>query len=104
MIDQAVILGILGLLGTGGFVTLVRIAVGSESKRADDWRKIAETSTAAATTNGEHVRELVGAVNQLSAAQRECLAILQTMQAERLGRTRDAVLITPPPELAGGAA
>jgi hypothetical protein len=65
------------LLGGGGVVALVKIAVGSESRRANDWREIAKTSAAAAEVNGGHVRELVGAVNQLATAQRECLAILQ---------------------------
>jgi hypothetical protein len=89
--------------GGGGVVALVRIAVGSETRRANDWRDIATTATAAAGKQGEHVRDLVAAVNQLAQAQRESLAILQTIQAERAGRTRDAVMISPPTELAGGA-
>jgi hypothetical protein len=100
-VDVGTIAAIVGasLGGGGGIVALVRIAVGSETRRANDWREIARTATEAATRNGEHVRELVTAVNQLAAAQRESLAILQAIQAERLGRTRDALLITPPPEL-----
>lgn len=81
----AVIVSVLGLIGVGGIVTLVKIAVQSQSDRAADWKSIAQTSEASVKLNGEHVRDLVGAVNQLATAQRECLAILQTMQAERRG-------------------
>jgi hypothetical protein len=83
------------LVGGGGLVALVKIAVGAASDRANDWREIARTATSAAERQGDHVRELVTAVNQLAAAQRESLAILQAIQAERLGRTRDAVTMIP---------
>lgn len=72
------------VFGAGGIVTLVKIAVGSETRRANDWRSIAETATAAAERNGEHVRDLLAAVNQLAAAQREQLAILNGLQSGQL--------------------
>lgn len=79
----AILVGLGTLLGGGGVVALVRIAVSSSDKRADDWREIARTSQAAASLLSGHVEKLVSAVEQLTAAQRESLALLRGMAAER---------------------
>jgi hypothetical protein len=74
-----------GAFGTilGAIISLVRIALGAERRRADDWRTAAQTSAAAAAVFGGHVETLIGAMAQLSTAQREMMALLQTMATER---------------------
>lgn len=62
-------------------IALVRIALGAERRRADDWREAAKTSASAAAVMSGHVERLVSAVEQLTAAQRECLSILQGLAA-----------------------
>jgi hypothetical protein len=81
----AIIVALGSLLGGGGVVALVRIAVASSDRRADDWREIARTAQAAAAVSSEHVAQLIPAVQQLAAAQRESLALLQGMATERRG-------------------
>lgn len=74
-----------GVVGTilGGMITLVRIALGAERRRADDWRTAAQTSSAANTVLTGHVEKLIGSVEQLAATQREMMGLLQAMATER---------------------
>jgi hypothetical protein len=74
-----------GALGTilAGVISLVRIALGAERRRADDWRTAAQTSAAANAILGGHVEKLIGSVEQLATSQREMMALLQTMATER---------------------
>jgi hypothetical protein len=74
-----------GAFGTilAGVISLVRIALGAERRRADDWRTAAQTSAAANAILGSHVEKLIGSVEQLATSQREMMAMLQTMAAER---------------------
>jgi len=76
-----------GALSTtfGGMIALVRIALGAERRRADDWRTAAQTSTAANAILGSHVEKLISSVEQLATSQREMMALLQTVAAERRG-------------------
>jgi len=74
-----------GALGTilAGVISLVRIALGAERRRADDWRTAAQTSAAANAILGGHVEKLIGSVEQLATSQRVMMALLQTMATER---------------------
>lgn len=81
----AIIVALGSVLGGGGVVALVRIAVASSDRRADDWRTIAQKREAANDLLADHVGRLVGAVEQSTAATRECLALLQNMAIERRG-------------------
>lgn len=74
-----------GALGTilTGMIALVRIALGAERRRADDWRTAAQTSAAANAILGGHVEKLIGSVEQLATSQREMMTLLQTVAAER---------------------
>ena len=76
-----------GAIGTvlTGLIALVRIAIGAERRRADDWRTAAQTSAAANAVLTGHVETLIGSVNQLATAQREMMALLQTMAADHRG-------------------
>jgi hypothetical protein len=66
----------------GAMLALVRIALGAERRRADDWRTAARTSAAANAVLTGHVETLIGSVGQLSTAQREMMSLLQAMSAE----------------------
>jgi len=76
-----------GALGTiiAGIITLVRIAIGAERRRADDWRTAAQTSAAANAILNSHMEKLIGSVEQLATSQREMMALLQTVAADRRG-------------------
>ena len=76
-----------GALGTiiAGIITLVRIAIGAERRRADDWRTAAQTSAAANAILNSHMEKLIGSVEQLATSQREMMALLQAMAADRRG-------------------
>lgn len=76
-----------GALSTtlGGMIALVRIALGAERRRADDWRTAAQTSAAANAILGSHVEKLISSVEQLATSQREMMALLQSVAAERRG-------------------
>lgn len=76
-----------GALGTiiAGVITLVRIAIAAERRRADDWRTAAQTSAAANAILGGHVEKLIGSVEQLATSQREMMALLQTVATDRRG-------------------
>lgn len=80
-------MGVVTALIQGGTVTavlgfmlaLVRIAIGSERRRADDWRTAAQTTAAANDILTGHVEALVSSVAQSTALQREMMTLLQTM-------------------------
>lgn len=76
-----------GALSTtlAAMITLVRIALGAERRRADDWRTAAQTSAAANAILGSHVEKLISSVEQLATSQREMMALLQSVAAERRG-------------------
>ncbi len=70
-----------------GIVVLVRIAIGAERRRADDWRTAAQTQSAANEVHSANIAKLIGSVEQLAASQREVLALLQAQSA---GKRRGA--------------
>lgn len=63
----------------GGFITLVRIALSAERRRADDWRTAAQTSSEANRVLSSNIDKLIGSVEQLSASQREVVSLLHTL-------------------------
>jgi hypothetical protein len=63
----------------GFMLALVRIAIGSERRRADDWRTAAQTTAAANDILTGHVEALVSSVGQLTTSQREMMSLLQGM-------------------------
>lgn len=63
----------------GGFITLVRIALSAERRRADDWRTAAQTSSEANRVLSGNIDKLIGSVEQLSASQREVVSLLHTL-------------------------
>ena len=76
-----------GALGTvlTAALALVRIAIGAERRRADDWRTAYNSTTAANAILGSQVEKLITSVEHLSTAQREMMTVLQTMTADRRG-------------------
>jgi hypothetical protein len=74
-----------GSVGTvlAGVITLVRIAIRAERGRADDWRTAAQTYAAANAINGGQVEKLTASVEHLATTQREMMALLQKVAAER---------------------
>ena len=72
-----------GGIGTilAGIITLVRIALSAERRRADDWRTAAQTSAAANAILGGQVERLIASVEHLATTQREMMALLQKMAA-----------------------
>lgn len=66
----------------GGIVALVRIAVNSANRRADDWREIAKISRAAGDVTAASLDRLVPTVTTLAATQREAVALLQQLAAQ----------------------
>lgn len=73
-----------------GVVALVRIAVVEATRRADDWREIARTERETGSIRDGHVNRLVGAVEDLTAAQRESQVALRSVLTA-LERGREAV-------------
>lgn len=82
---------ILASLITAGVVTavltamlaLVRIALGAERRRADDWREAAKTSSAANAVLSTNLDKLITSHEQLVISQRDMMALLQTIAADR---------------------
>ena len=66
-----------------GMITLVRIALGAERRRADDWREAAHTSSEANTVNAANLDKLINSHEQLVTSQREMMVLLQTIAADR---------------------
>lgn len=63
----------------GAMLALVRIAIGAERRRADDWRTAAQTSATANAVLTGHVEKLIASVEQLATSQRETLMLLRSM-------------------------
>lgn len=74
------------IVGAGivaAIVTLVRIAVGAERRRADDWRETARTGAEANAVLSTNVEKLIVSVEQLAMSQRETLTLLHTLADRR---------------------
>lgn len=76
-----------GAFGTiiAGVITLVRIAIGAERRRADDWRTAAQTSAAANAILIGGQEKLIASVEHLATTQREMMALLQKVAAAERG-------------------
>lgn len=74
--------GVAGTIITG-MIALVRIALGAERRRADDWRTAAQTSASANAVLSDNVAKLITSVEQLVTSQRDMMALLQTMATDR---------------------
>lgn len=66
-------------------ITLVRIAVAAERRRADDWHEAAQTREAANLVMSANVEKLITSVEQLATSQREILALVQSLATDRRG-------------------
>lgn len=86
IIPTLITAGVIGTIMTG-MIALVRIALGAERRRADDWRTAAQTSAAANAVLSGNIDKLVTSVEQLATSQREMMALLQSVAAERRGAT-----------------
>lgn len=64
-------------------ITLVRIAIGAERRRADDWRDAAKTSAEANRIMSTNIDKLINTVEQLANSQREMMGLLQKVAADR---------------------
>ena len=79
------------LAGGGGaafvwaVITLVKIAVAAERRRADDWHEAANTREAANLVMAGNVEKLIASVEQLATSQREILALVQSLATEHRG-------------------
>lgn len=78
LVQAGVVSAILGTM-----LALVRIAIGAERRRADDWRTAYQTQVKVNEVMSGNVEGLVTSTTQLTAAQQETLALLRTMAAER---------------------
>ena len=74
--------GVVGTILTA-MVALVRIALGAERRRADDWRTAAQTSSAANAVLSANIDKLITSEEQLATAQRETMSLLQTVAVDR---------------------
>lgn len=77
----ALFAGASGILAT--FLALVRIAISTERRRADDWREAARTTTAANEVLSANVGKLITTAEQQSTSLREVLTLLQKLAADR---------------------
>jgi hypothetical protein len=70
-----------GALATfiGAVITLVRMTVAAERRRADDWRTAAQTSSEANRVLSGNIDKLIGSVEQLATSQREVVSLLQAL-------------------------
>ena len=74
--------GIVGTILTA-MLALVRIALGAERRRADDWRTAAQTSAAANEILTANMDKLIGSHQELVVSQRDMMALLRTIAADR---------------------
>jgi hypothetical protein len=82
---------ILASVITAGVVTavlttmlaLVRIALGAERRRADDWRTAAQTSAAANDVLTANMEKLITSHQELVVSTRDMMALLRTVAADR---------------------
>lgn len=68
-----------------GVISLVKIAVAAERRRADDWHEAAQTREAANLVMAANVEKLITSVEQLATSQREILALVQGLATDRRG-------------------
>lgn len=78
LLTSLITAGVVGTVITA-MLALVRIALGAERRRADDWRTAAQTSSAANAVLSASIDKLSASVEQSTASQREMLALLQAM-------------------------
>ena len=64
-------------------IALVRIALAAERHRADDWRTAAQTTAAANAVQAVNLDKLITSIEQLATSQRDMMALLQKMAADR---------------------
>lgn len=74
-----------------GMLALVRIALGAERRRADDWRMAAQTTSAANAVLSTNVDKLVTSVEQMATSQREMMTLLKTSM-ERMATSQQEIL------------
>lgn len=74
----------------GAMVTLVRMAVGGDRRRADDWKEAAQTQERANEILSSNFEKLINTVEQMANSQREStrvqlemMSLLQKIAAER---------------------
>lgn len=80
---QSLITAGVGAALVTGMITLVRMAVGAERRRADDWRTAAQTSAEANKIMLVNVEKLLNTVEQMANTQREMMGLLQKVAADR---------------------
>jgi hypothetical protein len=61
----------------GAMITLVRMAVSAERRRADDWRTAATTSAEANKVLSGNLDKLINTVDQMANAQHEMMQLLR---------------------------
>lgn len=76
MWDVAPWLALAGVV-MGAVITLVKIAVAAERRRADDWRDAARTGGEANRVLSANMEKLITSVDNLASSQREILSLLQ---------------------------
>jgi len=64
-------------------LALVRIALGAERRRADDWRTAAQTSAAANEVLTGNLDKLITSHQELVVSTRDMMALLRTVAADR---------------------
>ena len=74
--------GVVGTILTA-MLALVRIAIGAERRRADDWRNAAKTTTEANQVLAGGNERLSTSVEKLAVSQREMLVLLQNIVAQQ---------------------
>lgn len=74
---QSLITAGVGAALVTGMVTLVRMAVGAERRRADDWRTAAQTHAEANRVMTGNLEKLISTVEQMANSQREMMGLLQ---------------------------
>ena len=67
----------------GAVVTLVKIAISAERRVSGYWREAFQTSNAANAVLTGHLDRIVSTVDQMATTQRETLALVQAMAAEK---------------------
>lgn len=71
---------VVGLI-VGSMVVLVRLAIGAERRRADDWRTAAQTTAAANAVMVANQEKMLDTMERFAGAQDSMLALLQKMAA-----------------------
>lgn len=76
MLNTLVTGGVIASL-VGAMITLVRMAVSAERRRADDWRTAATTSAEANKVLSGNLEKLINTVDQMANAQHEMMQLLR---------------------------